>query len=735
MLCRSLLVACSFLLLAGSVSGGNLSPLPDEALNVAAGKNRDKEYREAREAALRAPEGGKRDFLVGIDAYKLGLWEEAASYLGRAADSFPLLADYALYHQAQALRNLKRPADATVPLQRLLKSYPETPLLRAAELLRADLLNDGGDFAGAGKAYQDFIGKYPAGADALNALYSAALCREKLGETTAAVAALRSIRLKYPAADVAAKAEADLQRLAALGFSVAPYTADELYAMGVTLYDLGKYDRAVTTLTSIPPQPGTTPFAWRLSLKTGQALLKARRYKEAEETFRDLIALSPKREIAVEARYLMAKAMGKRGKDDEAVAAYLVVTDKNPSSDLADDALLGAASVRKFQRRRDEQLTLLKRLLSEYPESNLRREARWEMAWASYLAGDLSTAATTFRQLTTDAGMREKALYWYGRSLLAAGEAATAQASFAMLLDEYPAGFYAQTYRKETKTPELPPLAAPADLTATLPLPVGYDRIKALVAMGFYDEARKELAAVKGKGAGQQKNLLGLARLYLEMGDYHGAQALFRQERPRRLDRETLTLWEISYPLAFRDTVGRAARDNGLPQWLIYSVISAESSFLPTALSPVGAMGLMQIMPATADAIKGKRGATQKPANLNDPEVNIALGARHLRNLLNLYHGDVMAAVAAYNAGSGNVSRWKKTAGNLRDDEFIEGIPFGETRDYVKKVLAGAGVYERLYTSPPASGQTPTAGAENGTAPATPAEAPPLAGSDAAGGN
>ncbi len=110
----------------------------------------------------------------------------------------------------------------------------------------------------------------------------------------------------------------------------------------------------------------------------------------------------------------------------------------------------------------------------------------------------------------------------------------------------------------------------------------------------------------------------------------------------------------------------------------------------------------MQIMPATAESIS--KGDSKRLAT---PALNIKLGARHLKDLLQLYDKNLTFTVAAYNAGSGNVKRWQKAYGDLPQDEFVESIPFRETREYVKKVVTSMQMYQRLYRLPPY--QEPTA--------------------------
>jgi soluble lytic murein transglycosylase len=569
MLLRFIACTACLLLLTVPAAGVNLYQFPDASLTAAAAKLAAADYRGAREAALNAPQGGSRNLLLGIAALRLADWQEAASYLGQAAEGFPLLADYASYYQAQALYKLARYNEALPPLQRLLKDYPDSPMVRSAQLLVADVLYESREYAGALATYQQFIEKYPSGSDALSALYRTALCREQMGDLAGTATALRNIWLTYPASTLAAKAEADLQRIGEKGVKVPPYTAEELFRRGVTLYDLNKYGQAVKTFTTISKEGQSDEFAWRLALKTGQALYKARRYKEAEQVFSRLTAQTPKKGIADEARYWLARSLDKNGREEEAVTAYLNLAEASPASELADNAVFEAAFIRKFQQRRDETLSLLKRVLSTYPRSNLKQGVLWQIAWESYQGGDLKTAAENFGKLAEHENTREKALYWYGHALAAAGDAKGAQAAFSNLVSEYPLGFYALTYKKETNAGESTPPSLPRDPKELLPMPVGHDRAKALIALGLYEEARKELAAWRKKPAGKNKTLPGLARLYLEMGDFHGALALLRQERPRKLEKDTLFVWGINYPLAFSDLVTKNATRSGIPASLI----------------------------------------------------------------------------------------------------------------------------------------------------------------------
>jgi len=154
---------------------------------------------------------------------------------------------------------------------------------------------------------------------------------------------------------------------------------------------------------------------------------------------------------------------------------------------------------------------------------------------------------------------------------------------------------------------------------------------------------------------------------------------------------------EFGLPLAYQDVIREQAADNKLDPALIAGVIYAETKF-DARTSSAGAIGLMQIMPETAEFLARRSGATNFTiADLTHPAVNIAYGSYCLRYLLDRYHGDVTLALAAYNAGETNVDRWvaEARAGGYR--LTIDDIPFPETRDYVSRVLQAQRDYRQTY--------------------------------------
>ena len=397
--------------------------------------------------------------------------------------------------------------------------------------------------------------------------------------------------------------------------------------------------------------------------------------------------------IRSEARFWLAKTLERQDQNERAFALYMELAGEGKKQEFADDALMEAAGLRRSQGQYGEAARLFEQVAKGYPDSKFIPRAAWEIGWCRYLAGEYPAAAESFKALLKDEALREKALYWLARAL---EHTEGADAYYRVLLEEFPAGFYATWYRAEKGVQDLREPLGRSSALNELPLLPGFEKPRLLASLGMAEESRSEMAAARKK-AGDKKSLFpGLARIYLEIQDYSSAIALFLQNRPVKWDKPSLPLWTAGYPLVYSELVARDTAANGLSEGLIYGLIRAESGFSPAIKSPAGAIGLMQLMPATAKATAREKGAFD-PQRLTVPEYNIKLGTRHFRDLMNDYNGDVIYSIAAYNAGAAAVDRWRKSMKGLKMDEFIESIPYQETRDYVKKVYASAATYRQLY--------------------------------------
>jgi soluble lytic murein transglycosylase len=152
------------------------------------------------------------------------------------------------------------------------------------------------------------------------------------------------------------------------------------------------------------------------------------------------------------------------------------------------------------------------------------------------------------------------------------------------------------------------------------------------------------------------------------------------------------------YPQAFKPQVQKASKQYGVPEEWVWAIMRSESLYKPDVISPVGAKGLMQLMPYTANNLRKLAGeSTIDTQDLINPDININLGTQYLARLQTKFKGQLPLVAAAYNAGPHRVESWLVNFGQLETDEFVEHIPFLETRNYVKKVVRHHTLYRRLY--------------------------------------
>jgi soluble lytic murein transglycosylase len=217
-----------------------------------------------------------------------------------------------------------------------------------------------------------------------------------------------------------------------------------------------------------------------------------------------------------------------------------------------------------------------------------------------------------------------------------------------------------------------------------------------LLAAGVRELAVRELLAVLNAlplSDAQQREAVLEALLVTQAYREAVARARTWVELPAHTREQAL------YPLAYWDAVRTAAEESQVDPLLLLAVMRQESLFEPQAESPAGARGLMQLLPGTAQRAAAALGVEAVKEKLDDPVVNVRLGARYLRELLDRYQSDLTKALAAYNGGEMAADRWVTQAAGCDPDEFVERITYRETREYVKRVLSHYAAYARLYSS------------------------------------
>lgn len=213
----------------------------------------------------------------------------------------------------------------------------------------------------------------------------------------------------------------------------------------------------------------------------------------------------------------------------------------------------------------------------------------------------------------------------------------------------------------------------------------GIKRAKEFFALGYIKEARSEW--FYSTRYLDENGIMATAKLAEDWGWYRKSiQAMIEIQHWDDLD--------LRFPLAFEEVVAGAAAATDIDPQLLFAIARQESAFSPDAKSPAGALGLMQLMPATARYTANKSGMRYRYHDLLKPAANITLGSRYLNTLLTQFEGNRILAAAAYNAGPTRVKQWLSASeGKIPFDIWIETIPYRETRGYVQNVLAFSVIY------------------------------------------
>ncbi|QDK38501.1 transglycosylase SLT domain-containing protein [Bdellovibrio sp. NC01] len=228
-----------------------------------------------------------------------------------------------------------------------------------------------------------------------------------------------------------------------------------------------------------------------------------------------------------------------------------------------------------------------------------------------------------------------------------------------------------------------------------------FERARDLMIVGENEWARWDLYDIERKTANREY-LRTLMTEYSTAGHFNRssylAQVTFGGQRAAHGVDGVRYLWELAYPRAFNDSVEKYTKKFVVPEELVWGIMRAESSYRCDAISPVGALGLMQVMPFTGHKVATLIGDKEfKAPMLLEPETAVKVGSRYLKRLMDRFDNTIPLVAAGYNAGPHRVKNWLVSFGGLETDEFIEHIPFLETRNYVKRVVSNAYVYAKLY--------------------------------------
>ncbi len=453
--------------------------------------------------------------------------------------------------------------------------------------------------------------------------------------------------------------------------------------------------------------------------RQGAAMVRRRARAQAAALLAEVADRCEDPDVKAWARYRAGRALFQIDRRDEAIAQLSALEHEVPNHSLADDARLRLALVERDRGDLAAAATLLESLLTRYPDGDMRGDALFLLALDAHGASRREEALGHLDRLLTHGltdvpgeeveGLRGRAGYWRAKLLAELGRADEAVDGWLAVARAWPLSYYAQlaTTRLREHAPERAHTLE-SELRAADDEPLRFAwrteleapwfaRFVELVRVGAHDEALaelehgdalrgdEELAWIAAACLAQSGALPEVARLVRRRLEG------FRRASPRGSARH---LWRLAYPRAFEPLVEHAAAAAEVPASFVRAVAREESSFDPNAVSWAHAYGLVQVILPTARRHAGEHDVDAR--SLRRPEVNLAVGSRYMRSLRDRYAANPAVVPAAYNAGQGALDRWLRERGELPFDEFVERIPYDETRRYTRRVVQSWGVYAWL---------------------------------------
>lgn len=649
--------------------------------------------------------------VLASQEFDLQDYSSALQHLAAAGPRLPSLADYTAYLAAACRFELGQYSEIDRALTTVLEQYPPSPWIEKAVILTAN-------------AYLQE--KQPQRAADLATRHQADLAVPELesllaqayasaGDAPAARPHFERILTEFPLSPEAAGALSDPSRLDRL--------APNLHlARCLHLVDAGDFGRARRELEQLLPQLSGAD-ADLAQVRIGAARVRAHDYTGAYDYLAKLDLHSP--DADAERLYWLVRCARRLDRPAAFEPPLNRLAGAYPRSPWRLQALHSTADY--FWLENDPAAYPLYRACAEsFASDPAAADCQWRVAFSDYRRRSPGSAAAfeALLQQHPDSVQAPTALYFLGRLAESRNDWPAAAAWYHELASFYPNYFYATLARERLKLTEIAH-ASPSPATVAflrsivfpahshfenfVPGPLHrarYERARLLASAGLDDLAENELRFGAKKDGQPEVAAMELAELASARDAPDLAIRYIKQLAPNYLrfplDAAPEKFWKLAFPLPFREPLDQYSRERDLDPFLVAGLIRQESEFNPKIVSHAHAYGLTQVLPSTGREISRKLSLPRfRSEMLFTPGVNLQIGTYFLRSLLDRLQGKWEATLASYNAGPARVAKWLTWGAFAEPAEFIETIPFDETRDYVMSVLRNADLYRRLYGQKP----------------------------------
>jgi len=661
-------------------------------------------------------DGALARLALGIASFESQDYDRAIRNLKAAEPKLAKVDDYAIYYRAAAQMQMKDETGVPQSLERLQDRTTPSPLSGKARVLAAKALIDLKTPAEAIRILRtNYDGlPQPDGDLTLGMAYDAA------SDPAHAATYYQQVYFSHPETTAAEKASAALILLRAnMGAAYPEPAAAQKLERANRWLAAKEYGRAKQEFTSLVSQLTGTD---RDLARVGMGVADYQR-GDAAAAYRYLESLEiDHSEADAERLFYLGECQRHINASDDMLVTVKKLSSVYPQSPWRLKALVSAGNCYLLQNRPDVYESMYKAAYENFPDDPGAATYHWKVAFSDYLRRRHEAAARLKEQIErypSDA-RTSASLYFLGRLSEAENDFSGAKTYYRKIVELYPNYYYAtraQERLADTRIVAAQPSAKVAEYLAGVELPakrprtdreptaltkLRLERGQLLAAAGLQDLAESELRF--GARHDGQPEIVAMELARTADSPYQGLRymksfapdylAMPFDQMPRRF-------WELLFPMPYQTDLVRNAKLQNLDPYMVAALIRQESEFNPKAISHKNACGLTQIMPATGRQLARKDGVRRfRTSMLFQPSTNLKLGSRYLRSILDQWGGKWEETLASYNAGKTHVDDWVNWASFQEPAEFVETIPFTETREYVQAVLRNAAIYKRLYGTP-----------------------------------
>ncbi len=658
-------------------------------------------------AQIHPGEGAAAAYLALGHAYMQDhRYTDAISNFNQAKRSGNALDDYADYLGAQAAIQSGHAGDSYSLLDHFADHYPDSIFAATAPVLLASAHLQQNDAQGALQVLTPLVNSPQS--QPVNFRYALARAYQLAGDSTHAAPIFRAIYTAQPFVYEASQSAAQLQAIGA------PLSAAERKTHADALFNAKRYGEAGAEYSAIGKNNPQLSPADRDALSLYAALCE---FKLKQLSRRDIEKLPDTNDDTAALKLYMLAELS-RDEDDRAGHDALIaqLVERYPSSRWLEEALYSGGNMYLLKHDPGQAIYHYSTLVKLFPNSTYAPSAHWRAAWMNYRTRNYVEAARLMdEQIEQYAGGIEipDALYWRGR-IYEDEEHNFPQAVnyYRRLADLFPDYYYANLALQRLTVLGAQPATSPThalnaanrgthpDLTGELPENDTHlikARLLANAALNEYIGPE-----IHAGTSSDEWGALAQAEIYVSYGEYtralqsmkHSGISFFTMP----MNQVPAIYWQLLFPQPYWKELVADAGSNGLDPYLVASLIRQESEFNAGAVSPANAYGLMQLLPSVGKSLAKKHGLKGfTTSQLLDPTINLELGTINLKQAIDRYGGQVEYALAAYNAGDTPVRQWLASNDYKDVPEFVESIPYSETREYVQAILRNREMYRALY--------------------------------------